>query len=56
METIKKLFDIGTHFELINGKRLPKVNVVQICPEMLYTNDDGYAVFLCEVMNESEDK
>lgn len=56
METMKKLFAFGTHFELVNGMRLPKVNVVQIWPEMLYTNDDGYAVFLCEVMNESEDK
>lgn len=53
MESMKKLMETGSHFELINGKRLPDVNIVQIFPIKVYMNKStGFAVFLCEVMDD----
>lgn len=56
MDAIKRLKDSGTHFELVSGKALPEKKIVQIVIPQIYDNKSGYAVFLCEVERESEDK
>lgn len=50
------LLNMDSHFELVSGAILPEKNVVQIWPTPAYTNDAGYAVFLCEVENEKKRK
>ena len=42
----------GSHFELISAVNLEKYKIVQIWPKKIYTNPVGYAVFLCEVMDD----
>lgn len=49
------LLNVDSHFELISGAELPKKNIVQIWPKSVYTNNAGYAVFLCEVENKKEE-
>lgn len=49
------LLNMDSHFELISGATLPEKDVVQIWPTPVYTNDAGYAVFLCEVENEKKE-
>lgn len=51
METMKPI-NINSHFELVNALELPKKRIVQIWPEKVYKNPNGFAVFLCEVENE----
>lgn len=51
-----KIMATGSRFEVLSCKSFDKYDIVQIWPEMIHTNDAGYPVFLCEVMNkESED-
>lgn len=54
MESMTLLND-DSHFELVSGLRLPEKDVVQIWPTLVYKNDAGYAVFLCEVRNKKEE-
>lgn len=51
-----KIMVTGSSFKVLSCKSFDKYEIVQIWPEMIHTNDAGYPVFLCEVMNkESED-
>ena len=54
-ETMTKLMATGSHFELVSGTRFEEVDIVQIYPKKVYVNVHGSAVFLCEVIDESED-
>lgn len=45
------LLNMDSHFELVSGAELETKDIVQIWPQVIYTNSAGYAVFLCEVEN-----
>lgn len=47
--------NMDSHFELVSGAILPKKDIVQIWTTPVYTNDAGYAVFLCEVRNKEKE-
>ena len=49
------LLNMDSHFELISAAVLPEKDIVQIWPTPVYTNDAGYAVFLCEIENEKKE-
>ena len=52
VESMEKIA-ADSHFELIPASELEKYGnkIVQICPKQAYNNGDGYAVYLCEVLN-----
>ena len=53
MESMTRL-NVDSHFELVSGAALSEKDIVQIWPNLVYKNNAGYAVFLCEVENEKE--
>lgn len=55
MQSMQRLLACGSHFELIKADRLPLVTVVQIWPEPIDLGLFTDEVFLCEVIDESED-
>lgn len=52
MLPMTKVMENGSHFELVSGKELEERNIIQIYPKKVYKNAYGYAVFLCEVLDE----
>ena len=50
---MKRVMAYGSHFKLIVSTKLDEFNIVQIWPEKIYDNKDGYPVFLCEVLDQS---
>lgn len=57
MLPMTKVMVNGSYFKLVAGNQLKDFEVIQIYPKKVYTNVEGYAVFLCEVADkESEDK
>lgn len=55
MESMARIYSVDGHFELVSAAALPEKDVVQIWPTPVYTNDAGYAVFLCEVRNKEKE-
>lgn len=55
MESMARIYSVDGNFELVSGATLPEKDIVQIWPKPVYTNDAGYAVFLCEVRNKKKE-
>ena len=56
MDAIKPVMTKGSHFDLISGADLKNTDIVQIIVPQAYENNAGYAVFLCEVRDNTEER